>query len=142
MTKEQVTQSRGASDNVELSSVGSNKEILKALNWLKVRSENAALLVKTYRNGETFYRKYSDGFIIQGGYFINRSTGGRNPQTVTLPISFSNTSYKLFRSQKAMENASSTTHCVGSTSQTKTSFQMNNDSKEFYEGTYWMAFGY
>lgn len=103
---------------------------------------NAAVLVKTYKNGETFYRKYSDGFIIQGGYFKNRDTGGSNPQTVTLPISFSDTSYKLFRSQKAMRGKPDVLFCVGSRSQTKTSFLMANDANAYYEGTYWMAFGY
>lgn len=126
----------------EVKAIAPDADILRALNWLKERTVNAAVLVETYKNGETFYRKYSDGFIIQGGYFKNRDTGGSNPQTVTLPISFSDTSYKLFRSQKTMHADSGTQYCVGSLSQTRTSFQMKNDNNGYYDGTYWMAFGY
>ena len=133
----------GASDNVKLSSVVPDAEILKTLNWLKARSENAALLVKTYRNGETFYRKYSDGFIIQGGYFANRDTLGEGAEhTVTLPTSFTNTKYKVLRSAYNAKVGGDCMYYTSAKSQKTTSFVAWNDSSRYYAGTYWMAFGY
>lgn len=133
----------GASDNVKLSTITSNEEILKTLNWLKARSENAALLVKTYRNGETFYRKYSDGFTIQGGYFGNRNVLGEGEvHTVTLSTSFSNAKYKVFRSPHNYRGSNGIWYTVGVTSQTSSSFTVRNDSSNYYDGTYWVALGY
>lgn len=133
----------GASDNVKLSTITSNEEILKALNWLKDRSESAAVLVKTYKNGETFYRKYSDGFIIQGGYFANRDTLGEGAQhTVTLPTSFSNAKYKVLRSARDAVVGGDCMYYTSPKSQTSSSFVAWNDSSRYYAGTYWLAFGY
>ena len=112
-------------------------------NWLKARSDNAALLVKTYRSGETFYRKYSDGFIVQGGYFANRNTLGEGElHTATLPTSFTSAKYKVFRSPYNYRGNNSILYTVGVVSQTTSSFVVRNDSSSYYDGTYWIAMGY
>lgn len=49
-----------------------------------------AVVVTTYRSGNTWYRKWSDGFVEQGGVVsIARDT----VQTVTLPTAFSHANY-------------------------------------------------
>lgn len=49
-------------------------------------------LVSTWTNGTSWYRKYSDGFIEQGGYLGVRAEGSL---TVTFPIPFAGASYVL-----------------------------------------------
>ena len=52
-------------------------------------------LVSSWRSGYNWYRKYSDGFIEQGGTF-GANTGAWADATLTFPIAFSNTNYNLF----------------------------------------------
>ena len=49
-----------------------------------------AYLTQTWHSGSSWYRKYSDGFIIQGG-FANGSAG----QTYSFPIPFSNNQWTM-----------------------------------------------
>lgn len=49
-----------------------------------------AYITQTWSNGTSWYRKYSDGFIEQGGLLNGPGTAGG---TVTFPKHFSNTSY-------------------------------------------------
>lgn len=46
-------------------------------------------LITTYHSNSTFYRKYSDGFIEQGGYHNANAT-------ITFPIAFTSTNYYLY----------------------------------------------
>lgn len=62
-----------------------NTNITKTLNKLWDRG-GVATLVKTYHSGNSWYRKYSDGFIEQGGRLLSTN------KTVTYPLSFQ-TSY-------------------------------------------------
>lgn len=49
-----------------------------------------AVIVKTYRSGNIWYRKYSDGWIEQGGITENINA---NSYTVTFPTAFTSTNY-------------------------------------------------
>ena len=51
--------------------------------------------VESWRSGYNWYRKYSDGFIEQGGTF-GANTGSWADVTFSLPIAFSNTNYNIF----------------------------------------------
>ena len=51
--------------------------------------QNPALVVETYTNGDTWYRKYSDGWIEQGGICKNFETDARYCN-VTYPVAFKN----------------------------------------------------
>lgn len=51
--------------------------------------------VESWRSGYNWYRKYSDGFLEQGGTF-GANTGGWTDATLTFPKAFSNTNYNLF----------------------------------------------
>lgn len=50
-----------------------------------------AVVVTNYRNGASWYRIWSDGWIEQGGY----SQGGKTATTVTFPKPFTNTNYTI-----------------------------------------------
>lgn len=49
-------------------------------------------ITQTYDAGSSWYRVYSDGFIIQGGFFTQPQS---NPKTVTLPKRFATTDYVI-----------------------------------------------
>lgn len=53
-----------------------------------------AVVVKSYRSGNSWYRKYSDGWIEQGGL-----SGSSSNQSVTFPIAFSSTVCTLVASK-------------------------------------------
>ena len=57
---------------------------------------NPAVVVASYRSGNNWYRKYSDGFIIQGGIYSNQ--GAQGEVTITLPIAFATTNYTVVSS--------------------------------------------
>ncbi|WP_298997049.1 hypothetical protein [uncultured Desulfovibrio sp.] len=56
------------------------------------RPAGSQYLVSTWTNGTSWYRKYSDGFIEQGGYL---GVIGTTNITVTFPIPFAGASYVL-----------------------------------------------
>ena len=51
--------------------------------------------VESWRSGYNWYRKYSDGFLEQGGTF-GANNGGWTDATFSFPKAFSNTNYNLF----------------------------------------------
>lgn len=53
-----------------------------------------AYVIETWHNGYNWYRKWSDGFIEQGGRYSKTAPGGGGG-TVSLNISFKDTSYIL-----------------------------------------------
>lgn len=63
----------------------------------------AAVVVKTWSNGTSWYRKYSDGWIEQGGYV---SSGGNSSAfyTGTFNIAFSTTNITLVATNAYREN--------------------------------------
>ncbi len=62
------------------------------------------VLVKSWKaaDGSSWYRKYSDGWIEQGG-FIGTKSAGEIP--VTFPLAFSNTYYTMY-GQRATHDSS------------------------------------
>ena len=53
-----------------------------------------AYLVQTWSNGQNWWRKYSDGFIEQGGIVTN-SGNGYTTTTINLNIAFRSTNYSV-----------------------------------------------
>ena len=94
-------------------------------------------LVKSYRNGSSFYRVYSDGYCEQGG-IVENTAGSGVLLTQHLLIEYIDTDYIVFL-QAISNNAQNATPIVGSTKTTST-FQ-------YYFGTVsnnlmWWACGY
>jgi hypothetical protein len=69
------------------------KQPFRAVNYddvvLKNSLTEAQVVVQTYKNGASWYRVWSDGWIEQGGYSSSM------PVTVTLLKAFSNTNYTV-----------------------------------------------
>lgn len=71
-------------------SIAPNDDVLKALRHLNERTSDS-VIVESGKTSTGWWRKWSDGFIEQGG--TEEAPG--NPSTVSLPKSFSNNSYTL-----------------------------------------------
>lgn len=94
-----------------------------------------AALSKTWVQGTSWYRKYSDGWIEQGGEFTkDRDTN----VTVTFPVAFRNTDYTIATSQYA--NSSGNSPVCSFTSKTNTGITHNYGSWGSKWG--WFACGY
>lgn len=76
-----------------------NSEVKKTLDVLGERTET--YLVDKGETSTTWYRKYSDGWVEQGG---NSSANHSNRATVTYPVSFSNDNFSLCVSNKTNTN--------------------------------------
>lgn len=93
-------------------------------------------------DGLSWYRKYSDGWIEQGGDI--QGTTKNESRTVTLPTAFSNTNYTIICS---LEGTGSTSNDAGSAvivkdAKTTTAFNVKStDDTSNYLGT-WYACGY
>ena len=70
-----------------------------------------AYITKTWIQGTSWYRKYSDGWIEQGGEFTKQRDTNI---TVTFPVAFRNTNYTIATSQYALSSNNSPTCCFSS----------------------------
>ena len=105
---------------------------------------NKSYVTETYKNGTSWYRKWSNGYIEQGGSYTG---SGYGIATIALPVSFSDTDYFVvasriapgsdFASNNGMD-AKSVTDLGGSVCEkTLSSFGMQK------QGTHmWYACGY
>lgn len=100
----------------------------------------SAYITKTWRSGSNWYRKWSDGFIEQGGLYTNTENA---LITLTLNTAFGSTNYAFYRSPQWAGTASSVTYfCVGFVSKTASSVQLRTDSVGYFTKLYWYACGY
>lgn len=94
-----------------------------------------AFITQTWINGTSWYRRYSDGWIEQGGEFTKfRDTG----VTVTFPVAFRNTDYTIATSQYS--NSSGNAPVCSFTEKTNTGITHNYGSWGSKWG--WFACGY
>lgn len=70
-------------------------------------------------NGTSWYKKWSDGWVEQGGYFTNLYDG-----TVSLLVPMANTDYSVITS-KYVAGGDSSTYAINVYSRTTTSFTVN-----------------
>ena len=63
-------------------------EVLKVLEWFKSQLGKADQVVEEWHEGANFYRKYSSGFIEQGGIVV-----GNEVVKVTFGVPFTSGSY-------------------------------------------------
>lgn len=98
-------------------------------------SQGLSIVTKT-NNGNTWIRKYSDGFIIQGG------ANGGSSGTVTLNTAFSNTNYSVMGTRSSTGGNEVSLVFVNNTT---TSFRFWNvwaGGDTAYSSFKWIAFGY
>lgn len=77
---------------------GNNKGLIFSFKNLKGAKGDkgdagTAYIMQTWSNGTSWYRKYSDGWIEQGGFYYKGSAVDNPLQTVTLPTPFSTRTY-------------------------------------------------
>ena len=106
--------------------------------------QNKAVLTDSYKSGVKWYRKYSDGWIEQGGHGTTTGTNG-NLQTITLHTAFSNTNYSVQMSELITSNTNAE-RLFQVYNKTTTSFQLRCS---YTGGTVstnptpvWRAYGY
>lgn len=102
----------------------------KSLLWDNKR----VVCIESSSGGATFYRKYSDGWIEQGGSATSEITGNTS---ITFPIAFSNTNYYL--SGVGYVIAGVSRQSIGS--KTTTGFSTGSEVKS-WSSYFWYACGY
>lgn len=107
------------------------------LNW---GGKSVVSLVKYYRSGANWYRKYSDGFIEQGGNFSNSARG----TTVTFPLAFTSTNYQALACINHADNGwtATTTACVRARTTSNMVVQIYHNSSNTTGLNSWYACGY
>lgn len=86
-----------AVQNLELLNAG---EVLEAVNDINAKVDNTVHITETYRNGDSWYRIYSDGWCEQGGATV-ASGSAETTVTVSLLKQFPTTDYHVFGSYQA-----------------------------------------
>ena len=101
-------------------------------------------VIETWSSEDNFswYRKYSDGFIIQGGGVASETNAGVKT-TITLPLSFKTDQYNFIRGgqQHNTNNLYSAFVCTYlSKTNSEVTFWVDNKTNSGING--WVAFGY
>lgn len=103
---------------------------------LSIDNKKMVYVSETWNNGSNWYRRYSDGWIEQGGeYTKERDTN----ITVTFPVAFKNTNYTIATSHYSRLRSSESPVC-DFTAKTNTGFVHNYASWGSKVG--WVACGY
>ena len=119
-----------AVQNLELLDAGT---VLEALANKMDKQEYKNYITKTYQNGTSWYRIYSDGWCEQGGY-VNQSA---NPVTVTFLKPFKNANYTM--SFGMNRNGVNSAYATGYLQKKATSIQVTNYNNLSAD---WRACGY
>lgn len=113
-----------------------------ANEWVALKTAkdtNSGNITATWSSGNNWYRKYSDGFIMQGGA---TNAAGNRDFWITLPLAFSNASYNLVLGETTSYlSCGSQNTCEYLQKRSNTGFYIDqNDDNS--AGTWWVAFGY
>lgn len=114
-------------------------------NYFDVNRNNQSVVIESYKNGASWYRIWSDGFIEQGGCY-NGSIGQNQSVEVTLLKSFTNTNYSVYLSPKM--NTGTTVQgpisFLGGYISAINKFKILNEgyAMSTMSGVYWRACGY
>ena len=97
-----------------------------------------AYIVETWSSGTSWYRKWSDGWIEQGGYATGLSNGSK---VITFHVAFSNTNYTCVSFPRG--GCAGGGHWIGSSSQAATNISLAWDGQDGDpSGIMWYACGY
>lgn len=125
----------GGGDARALSEV--SQEIMATLNFFKQRAR--AYLVDSGTTSTTWYRKYSDGWVEQGGTMAE--VGFYKQQTIVYPVPFRDDKYALSTEMSKITNNESQYFVLLVKTRDKTSFHVTNNSAENLPAS-WFACGY
>lgn len=93
----------------------------------------------TAENNYTWYRKYSDGWVIQGGIFDAPSNVAGVEKTLSLPITMSNDKYTAIGGVHAISNDTSIYLFVATKTTTTVTFMCNVTSSALTQN--WLVSG-
>ena len=122
-----------------------NETVKKVLDTLNQRISSVGGVVDKWSDGQgNFWRKYADGFVIQGyTYTGNPKTNAEIP--VTFPTQFSTTNYKVLCETSATNwtNALNVDVMSGTKSTTGCSLKISTwDYQDVVDGLSFVSFGY
>ena len=105
-----------------------------------VNGQRTVTITTYYRSGASWYRKYSDGFIEQGGNFTNSARG----TTITFPLAFTSTNYQALACINHADNGwtATTTACVRARTTSNMVVQIYYNSSNTAGLNSWYACGY
>ena len=96
-----------------------------------------AYVTEAWKNGKNWYRKWSDGWIEQGGLLASSGTGTK---TVTLHKAFSNTNYTFIQQAVSLkDNYGAYYSAINAVTTTTVKVSVGSN---FSTGLYWYACGY
>lgn len=98
-----------------------------------------AVVVTTYRSGTSWYRKWSDGWIEQGGRLNDQDCSNRT-KTITLPTAFQTTDFSVTIGGLQYSTQLNCDRSPIITAHAKTSFSIYLD--DYMGGVDWIACGY
>lgn len=124
--------------NLQVEGVSVNPTVKKVLTWFKTQIGKADQVVEEWHEGASFYRKYSSGFIEQGG-FKPQGAG----YYVTLFKSFSSADYSVVATVHVREGEGAQGVAQASAnSSTRFYVRTRSGVNDFDDPCYWYAFGY
>ena len=103
-----------------------------------IPSNPNSFIVASWRSGANWYRKYSDGFIEQGG--AQTVTGAHGEYTMNLNIAFTSTNYTAFCN--TYTSMQSNRESCGIKSKATSSFRYYTRTSENGVWRDWVAYGY
>lgn len=107
-------------------------------NKPSIPSNPNAYVTQTWKSGANWYRRWSDGFIEQGGETENAFVGSGS--VVTLPTAFTTTNYLVLAMSKEKSNSTSDSAFTASIRNNINFMLYNNNGSELK--TSWYACGY
>ena len=141
-------------DSTVITTLASKDELLSGLsgkansshrhNWSdidgkpSIPSNPNSFIVASWRSGANWYRKYSDGFIEQGG--AQTVTGAQGEYTMNLNIAFTSTNYTAFCN--TYTSMQSNRESCGIKSKATSSFRYYTRTSENGVWRDWVAYGY
>lgn len=126
----------------QLAAIAADQTTKKVLEFLKNRNSAEAYVVETWSDGAQWYRRYSDGFIEQGG---TSSIGSRTTKIVSLLKPFGSSKYKAVVSGMTYSGGNNYSASVGISEKTTISFtacSVSEESGNYWKEFDWVAFGY
>lgn len=121
----------------QVGGVSADPTVKAVLNWVKSQIGKADQVVEEWHEGANFYRKYSSGFIEQGGY-MSTPRKGDTTASVTFHRAFSSAdTVNVLTTGRFANVDSSTANCLDKVS--ATSFTVYDWTART---THWYAFGY
>lgn len=122
-----------------------------SLLQMKITSDNTKTItwdgkpvvcVTKWTSGTSWYRQYSDGFIEQGGRYVQTNASSATRPTITLNKTFSNTNYTLLTSPTTKEKDGYAFWLGTVTSRTTSNFVIKVDNTNYITDVDWYASGY